>query len=412
MTRSQTDPATARRRALRPLPVLLIAAALLPATAACGPAAPAPAPTSSRSAPGSARGTGTQPGSVTAPARGGQALSVLSASFVSASAGWLLATPCASLVRACRTTLIRKTADGGSTWTPVPAPGAPPGGLFLGSLPADAVSAIRFTSARAGWVFGPALWQTRDGGASWRKLNVPGGPVQDLAVAGGRVLLVTGRCAGDGSGCGFRVYSAAAGSDAWQAVPGAAGSGVRSAQLAVSGGAGYLFAARADLSKPVLLTGPLDGAGRWRPLPDPCGTAWSGALAAAPGGWLFLGCGQEPGAGQQLKTAYLSADGGRDWRQVASPPSSGYLGGASMSPGGTIFLSGGRMDVYVSRDRGHSWHDSPSLLGAASLAGAGFPLTGATITSTQGFAFQQGVGQRQLWLTGDGGRHWTPVTVR
>jgi photosystem II stability/assembly factor-like uncharacterized protein len=83
-----------------------------------------------------------------------------------------------------------------------------------------------------------------------------------------------------------------------------------------------------------------------------------------------------------------------------------------MSPGGTIFLSGGRMDLYVSRDRGRSWHQSPSLQNAAGLAGAGFPLAGSTITDTAGFAFQAGVDQQQVWLTSDGGRHWTPVTVR
>ena len=67
-----------------------------------------------------------------------------------------------------------------------------------------------------------------------------------------------------------------------------------------------------------------------------------------------------------------------------------------MSPGGTIFLSGGRMDVYVSRDRGRSWQASPSLENAAGLAGAGFPLVGLTITDTAGFAFQAGVDQQQV----------------
>ena len=82
-----------------------------------------------------------------------------------------------------------------------------------------------------------------------------------------------------------------------------------------------------------------------------------------------------------------------------------------MSPGGTIVLSGGRMDLYVSPDRGRDWQQSPSLRNAAGLAGAGFPVAGLMITNTRGFAFQAGVDQQQLWLTSDGGRHWTPVTV-
>jgi hypothetical protein len=83
-----------------------------------------------------------------------------------------------------------------------------------------------------------------------------------------------------------------------------------------------------------------------------------------------------------------------------------------MSSGGTIFLSGERMDVYISWDRGRSWHESPSLENAARLAEAGSPLSGLTVTGTAGFAFQEGAAERQVWLSRDGGRHWTLVTVR
>ena len=414
MTGTQVGSGTAGRRALhswpgRAITAALLVTALLVTAGGCGRAALAPADGASRSAPGTARDTVAQSGS---PASGGRALTVLSASFVSASVGWLLATPCADQVRTCRTVLMRKTVDGGRTWFAVPAPDAPAADIYQGSPPADAVGAILFTGAGEGWAFGPALWQTRDGGATWRKTSVPGGPVLDVAMAADRVLAVTGRCADGGRACSVRVYSRAARSDQWRAVPGAAGTGVRGARLVVSGGVGYVFAMAADLGKPLLLAGPADGSARWRSRPDPCRAAWSGALAAAPGGWLFLGCGLEPGAGEQIKAAYLSGDGGRSWREVASPPSGGYLGGASMSPAGTIFLSGGRMDVYVSRDHGRSWHESPSLANAAGQAGAGFPLVGSTITDTRGVTFQEGVDQQQVWLTSDGGRHWTPVTVR
>jgi hypothetical protein len=398
---------TARQRALRSLRVFVVAA-LLVAAAACGRAAAVPADGASRSAPGSVVGPVAQSGSPAA-ARGGGGLTVLSVSFVSASAGWLLATPCADQVATCRTVVMRKTVDGGRTWFAVPAPDAPPADIYQGIPPAGAVGAIVFTGAGEGWAFGPALWQTRDGGATWRKMSVPG-PVQGLAVAAGRVLAVTGRCGAGGWACSFRVYSAPAGSDDWLPVPGAAGTGVRSARLVVSGGVGYVFAVTDDLGPPLLLAGPADGAARWRPVPDPCRGAWSGALAAAPG-WLFLGCGLEPGAGNQFKAAWVSDDGGRSWREVASPPFGGYLHDASMSPGGTVFLSGDRMDLYVSRDRGRDWHQSQSLDNAAGLADAGLPLAALTITGTQGVAYQEGAGQQQVWLTSDGGRHWAPVTV-
>jgi hypothetical protein len=411
-----------KRRARHLWSALVITAALLAGTASllvgvasCSGSAPVQAGGADRSALGTAEGSVAPSGSPTAgggQAGGGQRLTVLSASFVSAAVGWVLGTPCADQVATCRTVVMRKTVDGGRTWVASPAPEAAPADIYQGIPPPNAVGSIVFTCGGAGWAFGPALWQTRDGGATWRRLSVPGGPVQDLTVDGGRVLAVTGRCGVDVGACSVRVYSAVAGSDDWRPVPGAAGTGVASVQLASSGGVGYLLAVTGRPGRPLLLAGPVNGAARWRSIPEPCGGASTGALAAAPVGQLFLGCGQEPGAGNQIKACYLSGDGGRSWRRVASPPFGGYLGSASMSPGGTIFLSGSRMDIYVSSDHGASWQSSPSLASAAGLAGAGFPLLASAITDTQAFAVQEGVYQRQLWLTSDGGRRWTPVTVR
>jgi hypothetical protein len=421
MIGTQVGSPTARRRTARVFPAFVITAALLVTGAACDQAPTRPAPPAAGASPATAGGTAARSGGTAAlsgatAAPSGGALSVLSASFVSPSAGWLLATPCPS----CRTVVMRKTTDGGRTWTAVPAPDAPP--ADQSTPPATAVGTILFTSAGTGWAFGPALWQTGDGGGTWRKMSVPG-PVRDLAAAGNRVLAVTNRCGastGASTGaCRFQVYSAALGSDDWRAVPGAAGSddqqavpgavGPGSARLVVSDGVGYVFAVAAGQGRPVLLAGPVNGSARWRPVPDPCVAASSGALAAAPGGWLFLGCGGEPGVGEQVKAAWLSGNGGHSWHQVARPPSGGYLGGASMSSGGTIFLFGARMNLYVSPDRGRGWL-SPTLPNAA--GGAGFPLTGLVITGTRGFAFEAGLDQQQVWLTSDGGRHWTAVTVR
>src|ERR1700677_331716 len=266
------SPAT-RRRTPRTFPALVITAALLVAGTACGQAAaPSAAPSAGSATPSGSPAAG--------PARGAGALSVLSASFVSPSAGWLLATPCADQVQTCHTVVLRKTADGGRTWAAVPAPDAPPADMYQGTPPANAVGTILFTSAGTGWAFGPALWQTRAGGGTWRKLDVPGGPVQDLAVAGNRVLAVTNRCGASTGACRFLVYSAAVGSDHWRAVPGVAGSddqqtvpgavGPGSARLVVSAGVGYVFAIAPGQGRPVLLAGPVNGSARWRPVPDPC----------------------------------------------------------------------------------------------------------------------------------------------
>src|SRR5258708_11399036 len=114
-------------------------------------------------------------------AGGQRGLCGISARFIWASAGWVRAVPpCAGYVRPCQTLLLRKTTDGGRTWVAVPAPPAPDQGR------PGAVSQILFISSRDGWAWGPGLWQTRDGGARWRRGSIGGGPGPRLAGGGGR----------------------------------------------------------------------------------------------------------------------------------------------------------------------------------------------------------------------------------
>jgi len=400
--RRSPDDRPRRSRLLR-YSTLLIAVSSL--TAACGHAGVAASGTDARAA---AHPVTAKTHAVAASER---RVAVVSASFISPSHGWLLAVPpCGLSAKPCRTLLLRRTTDGGRTWADVPAPDAPFASPGSGG---DGVSSVLFTSPRDGWAFGPGLWQTRDGGVAWRRVSIPGGPVLDMAAGDGRVLAATGRCTTSGQHCRIGVYTSRTSSTAWRRIASATGRGGDTPSLIVAGHTGYLAGNVPFPGSPVLLSGPVSGSLRWRPIrTNPCTRAWSMPVAAAAGGWLFIGCGSEPGAGQQLKTAYLSRDYGRTWRRVANPPGGGYISSASMTRGGTIFLSGGRMDIYISRNRGRSWLTSPSLNDAAGLAGAGFDLLAATTSDTTGYATQQGVYRHQLWLTDDGGRRWTPVTIR
>jgi len=333
------------------------------------------------------------------------ALSPISASFISASTGWLLARPpCAAT--GCTELRLRKTTDGGKHWFAVPAPPAP-ASVAPGS-PADSVSQILFANARDGWAFDPALWATHDGGATWHRVSIHGTPVLSLAASDGRAIAAVGRCFYRGQPCGFKVYTSSVGTDRWLAVPGSAGTGDAPASVVASGRSGYVVDSRADLGRPVLLAGPADGSARWQPLANPCQGAWSAPLAAATGGWLVLGCGTEPGAGNQTKLVYLSHNRGRTWRRLTDPPSSGYLTAASIGPAGTIFLSGGRSDVYISWDTGRTWHTSRGLLSADISDG----LAATAVTNTEGFVLQASLYFRQVWFTYNDGHTWTPVTVR
>lgn len=380
----------------------------LPATSGAGrtTSQPPPATTSATATP-SATATGVTDAATR--------LLVTSATFVSASTGWALGVrPCP--VGGCPRLQLRKTIDHGRRWFAVPAPPAPYGGR--GSTPAaDAVSGVRFADTADGWAFGPGLWATHDGGRTWHRVGTEGLAVVALAAGGGRAIATLGRCQPPPAGCAsFRVYSTPVTADRWRAIPGTAGEG-SIGSVTIAAGTGYVTAVTPSggLGQPAmtLLSGPADGSATWRRLAPPCPAAFrfAAAVAATPRSDLAAGCGGQPGAGNQLKRAYYSADGGRTWRRLTSPPVGGYLTDTSITPAGTIMLSGDRMDVYISWEGGRAWRSSPSLNRAAQLAGAGFSLDAAMTTNTQGFAIQHGADRNQMWFTYDGGHTWVPVTL-
>src|SRR6202035_2026928 len=120
-----------------------------------------------------------------------------SASFVSARTGFVLGTRgCGELPCPAR---LEKTVTGGKTWTKVPAPAASLVPPFSGA-PLSAVSTVRFSSASDGWLFGPGLWATTDGGQHWH-----------------RVLLASAERV-DGSLNAARLYRSEVGSGKWTLV--------------------------------------------------------------------------------------------------------------------------------------------------------------------------------------------------
>jgi hypothetical protein len=116
--------------------------------------------------------------------------------------GWALAAaPCPSGM--CPR--VAATRDGGRSWTALSAPS----GLNRNSQ----ISQIRFATAKVGYLFGPALYQTRDGGYSWQRVHSR--PVEALQPVFGTVLRIVydhGGCPGP---CNRTLQEAAAGSGTW-----------------------------------------------------------------------------------------------------------------------------------------------------------------------------------------------------
>jgi hypothetical protein len=308
-------------------------------------------------------------------------------------------------------TSLAGTSDYGTTWYGVSAPEAP------GPAGATGVSQLRFASMTNGWAFGPALWETSDGGWPWRQEDTYGLRVTDLEAAGQRAFAVFASCSGAGqdyaSDCtSFSLYSSAAGSTTWMpvAVPAAfthmTTSAASAATLVISGGTtGYLLTPSGEV-----LSGPVTG-GAWSAVGQaPCrpgqaqasGQPASAQLAA--GSSLVLACdtGDDPAAGESV--IYTSADG-TSWKQVAVLPTSGWATSLASTSTGQVALAttGGR---YYSQDNGASWRAAR----VTSAPTGGFSYVGLT-NAAQGVAVPEQAALGEIFVTRDGGRTWTPAPI-
>lgn len=100
-----------------------------------------------------------------------------SASFLSATTGFVLGTVNCPLGHSCKPWLVR-TGDGGARWQVLPAPPR-----------AGGDGAVLFASKRTGWLYGQGLWVTTDGGNHWGKLPFRG-QITAMAVAAGTAYAV------------------------------------------------------------------------------------------------------------------------------------------------------------------------------------------------------------------------------
>jgi hypothetical protein len=346
-----------------------------PAAATSTPAAPTPT-ASAHAVP-----AGFQPASVT---------------FVSTTTGFVLGiAPCAT--GTC-TTLVR-TADGGHTWSLVAT--LPP----AATAPSAAVSEVRFANAHDGWAFGPQLWSTHDGGASWHRITMSSA-VSDVEAWGGVAYAVSGA----------HLLRTASNADAWAPVAGVAFGTPSSGLISLHGKAGWVVADNTANKRTLFATA--DGV-TWKALADPCaglGTEWALAgVAPVSDTQLYLLCGGGAGAGSQQKRVMVSNDAGAHAAATAgTPPMGGIIGGgvdpiaAASADVVALSASSGASEVYRSADAGHTW-STPLQQGDG---GIGYYDLGFT-TSTQGVVVYGRPGiapSTQLLMTHDAGATWTPVS--
>lgn len=396
---------------------LLAVAGVLIGAVGCG----ARAPGDGRRPSSAGRGTpGAPPTAGKAAAPAGSPLSgsfLMDLTWVSDQRGWALAAaPCGPGL--CPR--LAATVNGGQTWTALP---EPPGRVAGpdGCAEMACVSQVRFATTTVGYLFGPALFQTNDGGRSWHR--VTSRPVEALEPSAGTVARVVYDHTGCPGPCDRAVQETTAGSARWHTVlriPAASAAFGVAAQLIrqgtsvlyvpvyghVAGGAGRAY---------TVLFRSTDSGATWQRRADPCMSAGPGehdtsGLAAAPGGFAAVLCAPRGGSGGTF--VRTSADNGSSWGPPRPVPGGAahhlaLIGAASathlvLATGGATGSGPFIYRLVTSADGGLRW--SAAVIGSARLdpAAPAAAFLGFEDAST-GRWISDG---HDIWTTHDAGQHW------
>jgi hypothetical protein len=250
-----------------------------------------------------------------------------------------------------------------------------------------AVSEVRFADELDGWIYGPSLFATHDGGATWQPVNLSGSVIS-LEASGGYVDAVVSPCTGEEECTGpMRLYQAGVSGGGFVPIlTGPTGNSYVTRELLslhapvgfadMTGSEAFpakLYATE-DLAKP----------SGWKAFPDPC--------AAAPGDFLvqfvapdttslYSLCSGTGAAGSEMKSVVKTTGGNS--RVAGTPPPAGDTEALAVSPSSdtlVVAAASAASWLYRSTDGGSTW-TTPE---AYNDGGIGFNDLGFT-TSTQGW---------------------------
>jgi hypothetical protein len=337
---------------------------------------------------------------------------VLDLTWISEQTGWILAAvPCGGAV--CPQ--IAKTLDDGRTWRVLP---TPPG--RAGCVQESCVSRLAFADASTGYLFGPGLFRTTDGGRHWT--HEAALSVEALIAGPRQVVRVTYADAGCPGPCDRTVDETSPGSPIWHTVLAlhttSMGLPEGGAQLIGQGSAVYLpiygdIAAGAGTQRATVLRS-VDAGAHWQRLADPCAAVGHAPyvaidFAAAPDGFLAVLC--SPRGQQGPPFVLTSTDHGSLWgpRHLV-PPNESNLGLIAAATPDRLVLATAPISgtgpvtyrVLASGDGGVDWsvaatEDEQIPPGAPPAAYLSF--TDANVGWWVGFP-------RSIWTSHDGGLVW------
>jgi photosystem II stability/assembly factor-like uncharacterized protein len=370
---------------------MVCAAAVMSVTSLAGPAA--------ADAKAGLPAAGAQPSGVPA------SFQPVSASFQSSARGFVLGAVGCRQVRTCRARLAATT-DAGAHWRFTSAPDVRLFNEGGGLTQASRVNDVVFASRRSGWLYGPGLWATHDGGSHWSRISlggdiVPslGGGVVKIAVSAGTAYAVVSPDPFHGKP--DELYTSPAGQDRWTRV-GTITSGQPEGILAVSGKAAW-FGSSSQLWATT------DGV-NWHQLPAPCPASdigGLGSIAAASSSRVVFLCLGDGAQGHMGKDVFRSSDGGKTLHLGGQAPFGGIGGILAVPPHRskviTLASSSALSFLYRSADGGKTW--------TTATYPAGVPWNSLSyLTRTAGWVVVDGqplhdAGNRLL-RTLDAGRSW------
>ena len=324
-----------------------------------------------------------------------------SASFVSAQAGFVLGSRGCSLLP-CKA-LLEKTANGGATWAKVAAPNVklvPP----FTTTPATAVSTVRFANKNDGWLFNPGLWQTTNGGKTWRRVALSG-EAAALAVSGGEAYVSIHNA--NGSFVTAKLYKSAVGSTTWTQVRGVAPQNDLTA---------FGHSAWAGVAPDLWTT--VNSGKTWTKLSFKCpaGVLSPSAVAASSPSDIAIACSDQgyPQPGFSIKEVFTSTNGGKTFHLQGKPSEAGQVYQLAMVPGNpkvlTLEAASGATFLDRSVNGGKTWAQAEFFDGGTGMRDLAYvsPATGYIVHVSDSPALAYGLG---LLKTTNAGKTWRTVKI-
>ena len=338
------------------------------------------------------------------------ASSALDLSWTNAEDGWVLSShPCAQGL--CPG--LEHTSDGGAHWASLPDPPAvvQSSSTLCFTSTTKCVSDVAFATPSIGYLYGPALFVTIDGGLTWHRQA--GLMVQTMAIDGTRALRVSYTGVGCPGPCQSTLQAAPVGSDTWHTLVKPTNLSDVGSQILSSGNDIFLalYGNLAQGAQPATIYRSLDGGNSWSTLADPCVAAAHLSvltqLAATNSGTLDGLCWS---ARSNTTLSIVSHSDGSRWDAPQLIPGGSGVGLIAAAGPTTIAVAtpdvGGSgpftAELLVSTDSGHHWTAAVKRsyelhLYAALPAWLGFetPEVGRWVS-----------GPNDIWTTSNGGRSW------